>query len=131
MNNYEINFDKSTLTIKAVVKGRLREGDIKNKIKPQLVQIFKENSQIKGALIDAIDFHGWDELSEMIEHFIFLKDYDERIHKIAILADEVWKKALQAIGVSLETKIRVFGSDEAEKAQNWLQEPQYAGYRMQ
>lgn len=62
---------------------------------------------------------------------MFLKDYDERIHKIAIIANEVWKKALQAITVALETKVRVFGIEQIDEAQNWILKPRPVGARMQ
>ncbi len=127
MLNFQIDFDEEAEIIKSKVSGTLVEGDITNVIRPQVLKIYRTNSLVKGALIDATDFDGWDKIDELKEHFNFLKDYEERTHRIAILGDEMWKKTLQTIGLTLETKVKVFSSTEINKAYEWFeQEIDYA-----
>jgi SpoIIAA-like len=78
--------------------------------------------KLRGVLISAKSFPGWEDLDGLIEHLRFVRNHHDRVERIAIVADGFVAKLLPNVGRHfVHAKLRHFADDAAALA--WLKPP--------
>jgi hypothetical protein len=72
-------------------------------------------------LIDATQLEGWDNFAALEQHAAFVKARQEKVERIAIIAQHDWQHWLVgAVKVFLHPEIRVFDRSAADQALRWI-----------
>ncbi|WP_018969132.1 STAS/SEC14 domain-containing protein [Rubritalea marina] len=88
----------------------------------QIVDTSIENGHsLQDLMIIAEEFPGWETLSAMIQHFKFIKDHHQTLHKVALVSDS----ALATLAPKLAShfvsaEVRHFDFDAKDAATKWL-----------
>ena len=90
-----------------------------------LVDPFIEDSgDLKGLLIDATAFQGWDSFADSMAHLRFVREHQRHIRKVAAVADSSLVTVMASVARPfLHAELRHFAPAERDKALAWLQEP--------
>ena len=81
-----------------------------------------ENGTLKGLLVEAPSFPGWDSFAAFLEHMKFVRDHHRRIERVAAVTDSEFLKIAPRIARHFaDPEIRVFGSSERAHALAWLE----------
>ena len=87
---------------------------------PQIEAITKQHGKIS-LLIDASRLERWDNLAAVERHFAFVRDHQDKVERIAVIARHEWQHWLVGgIGVFLHPEIRVFDAGHADEARCWI-----------
>ncbi len=85
-------------------------------------KLIKEHGSIR-VLINASGFNGWDNTEAAEKHFGFVKEHNQKVERLAVVAGHMWQYWLAALArMFLQPKIRVFDKDQIEEARAWLKE---------
>ena len=81
------------------------------------------NGRLKGLVIHANAFPGWQNFSSMLAHIRFVKDHHALINKVAAVADEGIIAILPAIADRfVKAEVRHFGHDDLDSALEWIRQ---------
>jgi hypothetical protein len=81
-----------------------------------------ERGKLTGLLIEAASFPGWESFGALIEHLRFVHDHHRNIDRVAAVTDDAFLKIAPRIAQHFaHPEIRVFRTDEKDKALAWLQ----------
>jgi hypothetical protein len=82
----------------------------------------KENRQIKGMLIDAEDFPGWEDFTSMLSHLEFVNAYEKLIKRVAVVTNSEILSFLPPIADHfVSADIKHFSYQDRAAALKWLQ----------
>jgi hypothetical protein len=105
--------------LKITVPEQLKAEDFLQ-IAPQIDSVISEHGKIK-LLIDASGFHGWENLSAFEKHVGFVKDHQEKVERIAVIAGHEWQHWLiGTIRMFVHPEIRAYNASDAAEALRWL-----------
>lgn len=116
--------------LKIVAPEKLSAGDFAE-LAPKVESILAHEGKIR-LLIDATQLEGWDNIAAMEQHAGFVKDHQQKVERIAVIARYDWQHWLVgAVKVFLHPEIRVFDKSDADQALRWIAErgPEAAGSR--
>jgi len=69
----------------------------------------------------ARDFPGWERFSDLMAHVSFVREYDDKIGKVAICTDSSIGALMQTIGDTfVDAEVERFAYDEKDEAEKWL-----------
>lgn len=115
----EFRIDENVFYIK--VLGKIEKGDFEDNIRTPADHIISEYGKIRGIIIDARDFEGWEDFPALMEHIGFIKELNEDVYRVAIIGDSTWQKLLPPIaGLFVEPVIKRFDPDQADEAEEWI-----------
>ena len=82
-----------------------------------------EHGPLKGLMIQAEAFPGWDNLAGMLSHFRFIRNHHRRVRRVAMVSDS----SVLTIGPKIAAhfvaaEIRHFPADRREQAMAWLKD---------
>lgn len=78
---------------------------------------------LKGLMIQAEAFPGWDNLTGMLSHFRFVRDHHQRVRRVAMVSDSaVLTVAPKIASHFVSAEVRHFPAADHEQALEWLQE---------
>jgi hypothetical protein len=81
----------------------------------------EEHGDLKGMLIDAESFFGWEDFSSMLSHIRFVRNYHEKIERVAAVTDNGFLAILPAVADHfVAAEVRHFDFQDRDKALNWL-----------
>jgi hypothetical protein len=81
----------------------------------------EEHGDLKGMLIDAESFFGWEDFSSMLSHIRFVRNYHEKIERVAAVTDNGFLAILPAVADHfVAAEVRHFDYQDRDKALNWL-----------
>ncbi len=90
---------------------------ISNSVEPQIEQ----QGKLNGLLIKTREFPGWDKLTDVIEHFRFIKEHHRVIEKVALVTDAKIADLLPLfVSHFIKAEIRHFQFDEYSDAIEWM-----------
>ena len=119
MMAFELLRDKSILVVKP--KGPLEAGDflqLASAVDPFILK----TGDLRGLLIDAPSFPGWDSFAALIEHVKFVRDHHRKIRRVAAVTDSEFLKILPRIAEHFaHPEIRTFDAAERPQALAWLE----------
>lgn len=79
------------------------------------------HGEIKGLLIDAESFPGWEDFSGLLEHLRFVRDYQQRIRQVAAVTDNGFLAILPKVAdYFAAAKVRHFDYQDRDRALIWL-----------
>jgi anti-anti-sigma regulatory factor len=100
--------------------GPLRDEDftaLRQKLDPWL----EEGGELKGLLIDAPDFPGWEDVDGLLSHLRFVREHHRVIPRVAFVSNSRVFKALPKVARHfVEAEIRFFEIGEAVEAVDWI-----------
>ena len=81
-----------------------------------------ENGALKGLMVRAPVFPGWENFGGLLAHMRFVRDHYRHIERVAAVTDSAFLKIAPLIAQHFaDPEIRVFGSDEEAGAMTWLE----------
>jgi hypothetical protein len=101
-------------------KGALEQGDFAQLAKTVDPHI-ERSGDLKGLIIDAPAFPGWDSLGAMAAHLRFVRDHHRRIRKVALVTDSVLGNVAERLASHfVSAEIRHFAAGDTEAAKQWV-----------
>jgi len=81
----------------------------------------EQRGKLKGLLIHASSFPGWDDFAALASHLRFVRDHHRKIERIAVATDNGVLSVLPRIASHfVAAEVRQFGYAEREAALRWL-----------
>ncbi len=119
MLRFELIRDKGILVV--VPEGALEAEDFR-RVAAEVDPWIDKNGPLKGLLVKALSFPGWEDFAGLIEHLKFVRDHHRRIGRVAAVTDSGFVKAASAVaGHFAHPEIRRFAPDEEAAAMAWLE----------
>lgn len=83
----------------------------------------EKSGLLKGVVIEAATFPGWDSFGALVAHLRFVRDHHKKIARVAIVTDSSLGNLAEVfISHFLTAEIRHFSANEIETAQSWVME---------
>ncbi|MGA6827393.1 STAS/SEC14 domain-containing protein [Nitrospira sp. NS4] len=103
-------------------QGPIQAGDFESVAK--LVDPYIEQTEeLRGVLIEAPSFPGWDSFAALVSHLRFVRDHHRHIAKIAAVSDSAVLSIIPHITKHfVKAEFRHFNANDREAALAWLRE---------
>jgi hypothetical protein len=117
---HELLADEGILLIKP--KGAIQTGDFESVAK--LVDPYiQQKGGLRGVLIEARSFPGWDNFAALLSHLRFVRDHHRSIAKVAAVSNSAILSIAPHIAKHfVNAEFRHFTADDRESALAWLRE---------
>jgi hypothetical protein len=84
----------------------------------------QERGRLRGIMVDAQSFPGWDSFAALVSHLRFVRDHHRLIGKIAAVSDSpILSAAPQLAKHFVKADVRHFKANERTTALAWLRQP--------
>ena len=81
----------------------------------------EKHGDLNGLLIDAESFFGWEDFSSMLSHIRFVRNYHEKIERVAAVTDNGFLAILPKVAdYFVAAEVRHYDYRERDEALNWL-----------
>jgi hypothetical protein len=81
----------------------------------------EEHGDLKGLMIDAESFPSWEDFSSMLSHIRFVRDYQEKIERVAAVTDNSFLAILPVVADHfVAAEVRHFEYHDRDLALSWL-----------
>jgi hypothetical protein len=81
----------------------------------------EEHGGLNGLLIDAESFPGWEAFSSMLSHIRFVRNYHEKIERVAAVTDNGFLAILPKVADHfVAAEVRHFDYQDRDEALSWL-----------
>lgn len=119
MIKFELNEDKSIMIIHAVHDHALAAHDFE--LLTKMIDTYLDNQDdLKGMVIVADNFPGWESFDAFISHLTFVRDHHKEISKIAIVSDSGLLSAMPSIATHfVKARVQNFAAVDVQKAIDW------------
>ncbi len=105
--------------LKIVVPDKLKADDFRQ-IAPQIDSLINQHGKIR-LLIDASGFNGWENIAAFEKHAGFVKDHQQKIERIAVIAAHEWQHWLiGAVRIFVHPEVRAYDKSHASEALRWI-----------
>jgi SpoIIAA-like len=105
--------------LKIVVPDKLKADDFRQ-IAPQIDSLISQHGKIR-LLIDASGFNGWENITAFEKHAGFVKNHQEKIERIAVIAAHEWQHWLiGAVRIFVHPEVRAYDKSHASEALRWI-----------
>ena len=119
MLEFHLLKDKGIVTLEP--KAALTVDDFK-RVAATVDPYLAETGSLKGLLINANVFPGWESFAALVEHLKFIRDHQRRVARIAFVTDnKLLKIPPHVVAHFAHPEIRVFSIAERERALEWLE----------
>ena len=79
------------------------------------------NGELRGLIIEAPAFPGWDSFGALIAHVRFVRDHHRRIEKVAVVTDStIGNLAERLASHFVSAQIKHFSATGVESARQWI-----------
>ena len=83
----------------------------------------QEHGRLRGIMVDAQSFPGWDSFAALVSHLQFVRDHHRLIGKVAAVSDSpILSAAPQLAKHFVKAEVRHFNANERTTALAWLRE---------
>ena len=118
MIHFELLRDQGILTV--TPEGPLLAADFQ-KLSETVDPFIETEGNLKGLLVDAPTFPGWQSFGDMVSHFKFVKNHEQHIEKVAVVSDSGFASIMpHVVRHFIHAEIRHFGCREKDQAMAWL-----------
>ena len=98
---------------------KLKAGDLRQ-IAPQVDSIISRYGKIR-LLIDASGFNGWENIAAFENHAGFVKNHQQKVERIAVIAGHDWQHWLiGAVRIFLHPEVRAYDKSHESEALKWI-----------
>ncbi len=105
--------------LKIVVPDKLKADDFRE-IAPQIDSLINQHGKIR-LLVDASGFNGWENIAAFEKHAGFVKDHQQKIERIAVIAAHEWQHWLiGAVRIFVHPEVRAYDKSHASEALRWI-----------
>jgi hypothetical protein len=102
--------------------GPLSDEDIAT-VRAALADAVAETTEVKGLLIDAAAFPGYEDFAAFTAHVDMVRRYHSRIAKVAFVSDAAFASAAEMFAQTvLGIEARHFSADDRDRALAWLED---------
>src|SRR6476659_11027235 len=120
MLTHELLRDEGILILQP--QGPLQAGDFTS-LATVVDPYLEEHGTLRGIMVDAQSFPGWDSFAALVSHLRFVRDHHRLIGKIAVVSDSaVLSIAPQIAKHFVKAEFRNFSPNDRESALAWLRE---------
>ena len=120
MLTHELLRDEGILILRP--QGPLQVGDftsLASVVDPYL----QEHGALRGIMVDAQSFPGWDSFAALVSHLRFVRDHHRLIGKVAAVSDSpILSAAPQLAKHFVKAEVRHFGANDRATALAWLRQ---------
>jgi len=118
----EVTLDKERGLLHLAPHGPLSEEDFARAA--QVADPFIErNGKLKGIVVDAPAFPGWDSFGALAAHIRFVRDHHRNISRVALVSDSHLGSIAETLGSHfVSAEVRHFPAGEVEAAAMWASE---------
>lgn len=82
--------------------------------------LIESAGQLNGLIIHTKSFPGWDSFSALVSHFKFVKNYHQKVKRVALVTDSVIGSLFESLASHfVDAQLRLFEYDELEQAKLW------------
>jgi len=82
----------------------------------------EERGELKGLLIDAPSFPGWENFAALLSHLRFVRDHHRRIRRIAVVSDSTFLAVAPKIASHfVSAEVRAFDAADRAGALAWIE----------
>jgi len=82
----------------------------------------EQHGELKGLLISAPAFPGWDDFAALLSHLRFVRDHHRRIRRVAVVSDSAFLSVAPKIAKHfVSAEIRTFDAADRAAALAWLE----------
>ena len=93
-------------------------------IAPQIDSLIRQHGKIR-LLIDASGFRGWENIGAFETHAGFVKDHQQKIERIAVIAAHDWQHWLiGGFRIFVHPEARAYDKSHEREALRWIVAPQ-------
>lgn len=118
MLTYQIHENENIVVIEP--KGRLSEADFRELAREVDLHLIRTET-LKGILIHASEFPGWDSIGTMITHLRFVRDRHRLVKKVALASDSRLAAVIPKLADHfLDADVKGFSFEERDEAMAWL-----------
>jgi hypothetical protein len=116
--SFELIEDSGVLILQP--KGELEAADFE-RISAEIDPYIEKAGELKGLMIDAEHFPGWDDFSALSSHLRFVKDHHRKIRRVAIVTNDRLVSAMPRVAARfVGAEIRAFQMNERNEALLWV-----------
>jgi hypothetical protein len=109
----------SANVLKIIVPEKLKADDFRQ-IAPQVDTLISQHGKIR-LLIDASGFNGWENMAAFEKHAGFVKDHQQKIERIAVIAGHEWQHWLiDTVRIFVHPKVKAFNKNNESEALQWI-----------
>ena len=120
MLTHELLRDEGILILRP--QGPLAAGDFTS-VASVIDPYIQEHGKLRGIMLDAPSFPGWDSFAALISHLRFVRDHHRLVGKIAAVSDsQILSAAPQLAKHFVQAEVRHFGGNERASALAWLRQ---------
>jgi len=119
MIHVDLNPESGIAVVHPVKMTGLTENDF-TRLTALVDQYLKDHKALRGLVIVAESFPGWEDFDAFVSHMTFVRDHHKKIQKVALVSDSpVLSAAPHLVDHFLRAKVRHFGPGELEAAKTW------------
>ena len=116
----KFNLDETNRILTVAPEGKLAAEDFAQ-LAEAVDPFLEEYGPLRGLLIEAETFPGWQDFAALISHLRFVKEHHTRIDKVAAVTDSGFLSVLpQVAGHFIKAEIRHFPCNDRQAAFEWL-----------
>ena len=105
--------------LRIVMPNKLKADDFRQ-IAPQIDSLISEHGQIR-RLIDASGFNGWENIAAFENHAGFIKNHQQKVERIAVIAAHDWQHWLiGALRIFLHPEVKAYDTSHESEALQWI-----------
>jgi hypothetical protein len=109
----------STNVVRITAPDKLKADDFRQ-IAPQIDALISQYGKIR-LLIDASGFHGWENIAAFENHAGFVKNHQQKVERIAVIAAHDWQHWLiGAVRIFLHPEVRAYDKSHEGEALQWI-----------
>ena len=109
----------SANALRITLPSKLNADDFRQ-VGPQVDSLISQHGQIR-LLIDASGFNGWDNIEAFETHAGFVRDHQQKIERIAVIAAHDWQHWLiGAFRIFVHPQARAYDKSHETEARQWI-----------
>ncbi len=105
--------------LRIVAPDKLKADDFRQ-IAPQVDSLIRQHGKIR-LLIDASGFNGWENIAAFEKHAGFIKNHQQKVERIAVIAAHDWQHWLiAAVKMFAHPEVRAYDRSRESEALRWI-----------
>ena len=93
-----------------------------NQFRKEVGVFIKEHGKIR-LILDGTEFNDWKDLKAVDTHIEMIKEYHQKIERVAVLVGHMWQHWIaRIVNPFIETEVRTFDKDHFDEARQWIKE---------
>ncbi len=116
----DVTIDKTSHVAVLEPDGPLSESDFKA-ASAKIDALIEESGNLKGIVVHAKSFPGWDSVAALTAHLRFIKDHHKKLSRVALATESVAAHIAEVFaGHFVMAEIRIFPYKDIAKATQWV-----------